>query len=198
MLPLNRWNHNLHFHPLILAAAPNACRRALDVGCGEGVLTRDLCAVSQHVVGIDCDTPALEAARSQGGHGIEYVLGDVLTYPFAPASFDLITSVAVLHHLDAEAGLRCMADLLRPGGVLVVIGLAHSRHPVDFAYDLAGVVSNRVYLSLCHKQYWEHSAPKAPPPLSYDEVRHTAERVLPGVHYQRHALWRYVLTWTRP
>jgi hypothetical protein len=30
-----RWNHNLHYHRVILDAVPAGCRRSLDVGCGE-------------------------------------------------------------------------------------------------------------------------------------------------------------------
>jgi hypothetical protein len=35
-----RWNHNIHYHPVLLEAMPARRERALDVGCGEG--TRDL------------------------------------------------------------------------------------------------------------------------------------------------------------
>lgn len=198
-MKMERWNHNIHYHPLVLAAAPAACLRALDVGCGEGVLTRELCAVAEHVVGIDRDVPSIRSARAQGGAGVAYVLGDVLAHPFAPASFDLVASVAALHHLDAEAGLALMAALVRPGGVLVVIGLARSRQLEDYAVDVAGAIATRVHRHLLRKRHWEHSAPKLwPPPLSYAEVRQTAERVLPGVQYRRHVLWRYSLVWSRP
>ncbi len=33
-----RWSHNIHYHPLILSAVPAGCERALEVGCGEGIL----------------------------------------------------------------------------------------------------------------------------------------------------------------
>ncbi|KQR16417.1 class I SAM-dependent methyltransferase [Cellulomonas sp. Leaf334] len=36
-----RWNHNTHYHPLTLRLAGSASS-ALDVGCGEGLLTRKL------------------------------------------------------------------------------------------------------------------------------------------------------------
>ncbi len=195
----DRWNHNLHYHPRILAAAPADCGRALDVGCGQGVLTRELRSVSERVIGIDLDSPSIEFARAQGGEGVEYVLGDFLEHSFEPASFDLVASVAALHHMDAEAGLERMAQLVRPGGVLVVVGLAQSRQLGDFALDVAGAVATRVHTHILRKRYWEHSAPKVwSPPLSYTELHRTAARSLPGVAYRRHVLWRYSLVWKRP
>jgi hypothetical protein len=101
--------------------------------------------------------------------------------------------------MDAEAGLTRMACLVRPGGALAVVGLARSCQLRDFALDVVGAVVTRVHLNVLRKRYWEHSAPKVwPPPLSYAELRRTAARLLPGVEYRRHVLWRYSLLWTRP
>jgi len=99
-----RWNHNTHYYPLVLAAVPDGCRRALDVGCGEGMLARELAARVPQVVGIDKHEPSIALAREQGPDGrVEYVLGDFLEYPFPAASFGLVSCVAALHHLDPAA-----------------------------------------------------------------------------------------------
>lgn len=102
----NRWNHNLHDHSLVFAAAPRHCVHALDVESGDGALTRELCVVAERVVGIGLDRPSIESARAQGGERVAYILGDFLDQPLEPASFDLVASVAALHHVDAEAGWR--------------------------------------------------------------------------------------------
>ena len=121
----------------------------------------------------------------------------MLAHPFRAESFDLVASIATLHHMDAEAGLRRMAELVRPGGVLVVVGLARSRAPVDHLWDALGVVSSRLHR--LSKTYWEHSAPVVwPPPATFAETRRVANDVLPGVRYRRHALFRYSLTWSKP
>ena len=192
-----RWNHNIQYHPVVLAAVPPGCRRALDVGCGEGQLPRELRRRVDEVVGLDPDGPGVALARAQAGPGLSYVVGDVLTHPFEPASFDLVSSVATLHHLDATAGLRRMAELLRPGGVLVVVGCARSELPRDLPWEVAAVVAHRLHRMT--KDVWEHPSPTAwPPPETYSGMRRLAADVLPGARYRRHLLWRYSLTWTKP
>jgi SAM-dependent methyltransferase len=48
---------------------------------------------------------------------------------FRAGSLDLVTSIASGDHMDVEAALRRMPELLRPGGVLVVAGLARDSVP---------------------------------------------------------------------
>ncbi|MBV8956579.1 MAG: class I SAM-dependent methyltransferase [Solirubrobacterales bacterium] len=192
-----RWNHNLHRWPLIAAAMPPECRRALDVGCGEGTLTRQLRRSVSSVTGIDCDPPSIAAAGAHPEAGdIAYVQADFLTARFSPGSFDLITAVASLHHMDADAALRRMRALLAPGGVLVAVGLARSRYPGDLPRDVASVVVNR--LSRLTRNVWESPSPPMPPRASYAEMRETGQRLLPGARFRRHLLWRYSLVWQRP
>jgi 2-polyprenyl-3-methyl-5-hydroxy-6-metoxy-1,4-benzoquinol methylase len=161
------------------------------------MLSRELHRIIPHVTAIDLDEASIEPARRDGDASIDYVVGDVLTHPFEPASFDFIASVAALHHIGAAEGLTRMADLLRPGGVLAVVGLASSRHPKDLAYDLAAVLGTRFHRLT--KTYWQHSAPIVwPPPETYGQVRSIAQRLLPGVDYRRRLLWRYTLVWSKP
>jgi len=120
-----RWNHNIYYQDVLLHAVPANSRSALDVGCGEGTLTRELARRVPTVVGIDVDRPSIDEARRQvGAAGVEYLLGDFLSYPFEPESFDFIASVATLHHMDATKALTRMRALLSPGGAMAVLGLA--------------------------------------------------------------------------
>jgi SAM-dependent methyltransferase len=196
--PAGAWNHNIHYYPLLLGAAPRPCARALDVGCGEGLLTAALRRRADHVTGIDVDAASVERARhDHGAPGVEFVVGDVLTHPFAPASFDLVVSCAALHHMDEVAALSRMRDLLRPGGALAVVGLARSRYPADLPRELAGVAVDRVWRS--RRTRWESSAPTVwPPERTYREVRDLARRLLPGALFRHRLMWRYSVTWTKP
>ncbi|MBO0775855.1 MAG: class I SAM-dependent methyltransferase [Actinobacteria bacterium] len=199
------WNHNIHYHPLIMRAVPPGTECALDVGCGAGLLARELRQQVPHVTAIDRDAPVLASARQQdGGAGIEYLHGDFLAWDFGPEPFDLIVSVAALHHMDQAAALTRMRDLLRPGGALAVVGLARSG-AADLPVDLAAVPVN-LALRVRHRDWpqarrarGEVMAPVIwPPPHTYREVRQLAADLLPGVCYRRRLLWRYSLIWRKP
>jgi SAM-dependent methyltransferase len=195
------WNHNIHYHPAVLAAVPAGATRALDVGCGDGRLARELRAVVPHVTALDQDEPTLAAARAaDGGLGIDYVLGDFLRQDFEPGSFDFVCSIATLHHMDAAAGLHRMAGLLRPGGRLAVVGLARlggMRGIRDLPAEAGGFVLLRVERS--RRQLVEVAAPTVwPPPETYASMRRIARATLPGASFRRRLLWRYTLVWEKP
>jgi SAM-dependent methyltransferase len=188
------WNHNIHYHPLVLAAAPRPCLRALDVGCGRGLLTTELASVADHVTGIDLDGPALSHAPA--APTIEIVRGDVMTHPFEPASFDLIAAIAVLHHLPLAPALARFRDLLAPGGVLAVIGLARPAELADYAMSAAAYPVNQVLKRV--KGEVEVGAPVSDPKESFDGVRAACKTVLPGAQLRRLLLFRYSLVWQKP
>ena len=193
-----RWNHNIHYHPVIVEAVGAGCSNVLDVGCGEGTLARELRASVEHVVAIDTDTPSIDAARRHAaGANVEYVLGDVLRHPFERESFDAVVSVAALHHMDAVAGLERMRDLVRPSGILAIVGLARARIPADIPYLLTAAAAHRIHRLT--KRPWEHPSPIVwPPPETYDDMRRIVDHVLPGARYRRHLLWRYSVIWRKP
>ena len=194
---VGRWNHNLHYLPTLLAALPPGARRALDVGCGEGTLTRELRRRVAAATGIDRDAGVIELAERQGGPGaIEYVHGDFMTHAFEPASFDFIASVAALHHMDEAAALARMAGLLTPGGRLAVLGIPRRSLPRELPRELAAGVADR--LIALRRGSWESIAPIVEPRRTYPELRRLFAAALPQASVRRHLMWRYSLIWTRP
>ncbi|MFR9749941.1 class I SAM-dependent methyltransferase [Nocardia sp. 004] len=191
-----RWNHNIHYHRIVLDAVPGHARSALDVGTGNGLLAADLCAEIPEVVAIDVDAEVLDVAR-QECDDVEWILGDVMAYPFE-RTFDVVASVATVHHLrDLASTLRRLAELTSPGGVLVVVGLARSTSPWEFAVGGLGVIQQK-WLSW-RRGYWEHTAPTVwPPSHSYSEVRKCAAEELPGVRWKLLPMFRYALIWRKP
>src|SRR5262249_8005650 len=158
-------------------------QRVLDVGCGEGMLARQLTRLVPRVMGIDQDAASIDQARRQDPRGkIGFICGDFLTHPFAPASFDMITSIAALHHMDARPALGRLGQLLVPGGTLAIVGLARSRLPADVPYEAAAVIANLGYR--LSRTYWEQPSPTVwPPPHTYTGMQALARQALPGVHY---------------
>ncbi len=195
----DRWNHNFHYHPLVLDALPSVCTRVLDVGCGEGTLARKLAARANDVVALDCDEPVIEQARltTDPADPISYILGDLLTYPFEEGTFDAVVSIATVHHMNEEAAFAKMAALVRPGGVVVVVGLARPNALIDWLYEGAGFFATR-WLQMSRKHFEPNVPLVWPPPSTYTQIRSIAAQVLPNVQYKRRVLFRYSLIWTKP
>lgn len=190
-----RWNHNIHYHQLVLDAVPEHARSALDVGTGNGLLAADLRRIMPDVTGIDVDEAVLASARGER-RDIDWILGNVMTYDFRQ-TFDVVASVATVHHLpDLSAILQRLGELTAPGGVMVVVGLGRPTRAQDYGLNLLGAVQHRWYS--WRRGYWEHSAPMVwPPPHSYAEVHECAAEQLPGVKWQQVLMFRYALTWHR-
>ncbi|ATY13548.1 class I SAM-dependent methyltransferase [Amycolatopsis sp. AA4] len=190
---MSYWNTNVARHPGILRAVPGGCSTALDVGCGDGLLVRKLASVVPSVTGIDKSPEMVAQARSLSGD--RFVEGDFLAADLG--AYDFICSVATIHHLDFEAALTRMRDLLNPGGALVVVGLARDANVTDRAATLAAAPLVRVVKTV-RRAHGPDGMPERQPRMSYREVRTAAQRLLPGVRYRRHVLRRYSLTWRKP
>jgi 2-polyprenyl-3-methyl-5-hydroxy-6-metoxy-1,4-benzoquinol methylase len=193
-----RWNHNIAYHGVLLDALPAQPQRVLDVGCGEGTLTRELRRRVPTTVGMDRDAQVLQMARQQDpDRQIGYVRGDLCRHPFAAGAFDAAVTVATLHHVDTATGLQRLAELVRPGGVVAVIGCARRELPRDVGWEAVAVAVHRLH-RMAHP-VWEHPAPTVwPPAVTYADMRRIGTEVLPGSRFRRHALWRYSLIWTKP
>lgn len=190
------WNHNVHYQQLVLDAAGDRRDTALDVGCGEGLLVRRLAGRVRHVTGIDLSAEMIARAREKGTDAT-FIEGDFLRHPLPEAAYDLVCSVTVVHHMDFEAAVTKMARLVRPGGTLVIIGLARDRTPLDYVVGTAGVLPTR-YLALRNHKSDPPGVPIADPEMGWSEVRREVRRLLPGATYRRRLLWRYSITWRRP
>jgi SAM-dependent methyltransferase len=95
--------------------------RALEVGCGNGSISRWLaeCVVPRgHVVAVDLDLSLVDVAAPN----LELRQGDIVAGPVNGGGFDLVTARAVLHHVsDAEAAIRNLVTSVAPGGSILLI-----------------------------------------------------------------------------
>ena len=160
------------------------------------MFAREMARSIPTVLGIDTDQGSIDEARAQAiAPNPDYIVGDFLNYPFESESFDFITSIATLHHMDAPAALARMRRLLRPGGTIAILGLAGDRPILGTPFDVAGWAAHRLYLRT--RTYWEHPSPTVMTAPSYAEMRRIAAVSLPGSQFRRHLLWRYSVLWTK-
>src|SRR6266851_442849 len=126
MVPKQTWDperyaHNARFvadlgTPVVELLAPRAGERILDLGCGDGVLTRKLVELGCEVVGVDGSADQVRSALARGVDA-RVVDGEQLDFD---AEFDAVFSNAALHWMrradDVISGVR---RALRPTGRFV-------------------------------------------------------------------------------
>lgn len=99
-----------------LELLPPPGRRTLDIGCGEGRLSRDLKALRHSVVALD-GSPSLVAAAREADPEIETILGDAAHLPWPDEFADLAIAFMCLQDVEDAAGaIAEAARVLEPGG----------------------------------------------------------------------------------
>ncbi len=118
-------------HPIALLRAENRLRnpwissylpspvKFLDMGCGAGFLTHDMALFGHEVTGVDLSKESLEVARKMDETGsIHYLQADVAKIPLPDASFDVVSAMDLLEHVEnPESVVQEAARLLKPGGL---------------------------------------------------------------------------------
>lgn len=101
---------------------PLAGKRALDVGCGAGLLAEPLARLGAEVTGVDAAEENVAVARAHAagsGLAIDYRAGELGSLGLG--RFDLVTAMEVLEHVaDKGAFLGELASHLAPGGLMVL------------------------------------------------------------------------------
>lgn len=133
--------------------------RVLDVGCGTGVVTRDLAqrvGHQGHVIGIDPSRrliqEALRRMEEKGVRGqIEFRCADGVALPFPDGSFDLVVASAVFGHVpNGREVLKEMVRVARPSGTVLAFD-----HDIDtIAIDAADRnVTRRIVHAYCDRYF---------------------------------------------
>jgi len=89
-------------------------REVLEVGCGTGMILKEIDRIASKAVGIDISPGMLEQAKARGLNVLE---GTATELPFDDETFDTVYSFKVLAHVEQiETAMQEVARVLRPGG----------------------------------------------------------------------------------
>ncbi|MFE5175010.1 class I SAM-dependent methyltransferase [Streptomyces sp. NPDC057651] len=190
------FDHNDHYHRLLLRRLPKDGRTALDIGCGTGRFARRLAGRGYEVDALDPSAEVIAEAEAGGG-GPRFWRADVTATDLPEGRYDVITCLASLHHMPFATVTRLRAALA-PGGALLVLGCYAGVTP----RDLVAVPANAAARAAVHVADRLRGA--APPPLkapvrrpdmTLAAVRTEAGRLLPGSQVRQLLFWRYLLTY---
>ena len=113
---------DLHWGGDVESVRPLSGKRALDVGCGAGLLCEPLARLGAEVTGVDAAPANVEAAAlhaQRSGLIIDYRHGELATLGLG--EFHLVTSLEVIEHVaDKAAFVAALAARLAPGGLMVL------------------------------------------------------------------------------
>ncbi|MFF0448896.1 class I SAM-dependent methyltransferase [Streptomyces sp. NPDC004609] len=208
------FDHNDHYHPLLLRQVPPRRGTALDVGCGTGRFARRLARLGMDVDAIDPSEAVIAEARARSAHldrtpdtrSPRFRHADVTETELPSGHYDFVSCLASLHHMPFDT-VTTLRDALAPGGVLVILGCYPEKSALDLAWSVAAVpvnvaarlgaaASDRLRPSSASVPATGRGRVKAPvkqPTMPLPRIRREAALLLPGCRVRRLLFWRYLL-----
>lgn len=113
---------DLHFDVDSSQLRPLAGKKALDVGCGAGLLCEPLARLGAKVTGLDAAPENIAVAMAHAGpQGLDIDYRNEAIESFGGKDYDLVTSLEVLEHVDDPQGfINGLADALADNGLMII------------------------------------------------------------------------------
>ncbi len=113
---------DLHFHGDSSRLNPLVGKKALDVGCGAGLLCEPLARLGARVTGLDAAAENIAVAKAHAEpQGLDIDYRNQAIEDFGGKDFDLVTSLEVLEHVDdPQAFVTGLADSLADDGLMII------------------------------------------------------------------------------
>jgi 2-polyprenyl-3-methyl-5-hydroxy-6-metoxy-1,4-benzoquinol methylase len=180
---------------------PKNCNRILDAGCGTGELTKKLTHFSKEIIGIDVSENMINEAKKRNyDERIDYIKIPVEKYlEETEKQFDVIISIAALHHMNEEEILKTMKTKLTKDGKILILDLVKTKTIIEWILGITAALLNPMIMLLMrgrlritkeekeawagHFQYDKY--------LTTDEVKNIVKWSLGKGKVKRHFFWRY-------
>ncbi len=191
------WNHNVAYYDWIKNTTIE-CQDILDVGCGDGSLVRYLDDGKRMLVGIDVDKECIKRALSESdSNNVKLICNRFEAYNFEK-KFDAVIFIASIHHMDMAVALNKAKSILKPDGMILIVGLAKPSNFFDWVVEAFRIIPCTIVSKIRHMQ----SSEEKNIPVSYhfqemNEIRTTANILLPSSKIKFGLFYRYLLWWKK-
>ena len=129
--------------PFLKRAGLTSAMKCLDVGCGNGEITKRMATIvgkAGHITGIDFDASVIHIAQNADDVPVnaKYEVVDIEKKDIKESAFDFIFCRFIISHLQTpEVVLQKLRDALRPGGILAIEDVdfqGHFCYPPNHAF----------------------------------------------------------------
>ncbi|MBK0111368.1 MULTISPECIES: class I SAM-dependent methyltransferase [unclassified Delftia] len=159
---------------------PESVCSLLDVGCGDGKITRHLRSGGRQVVGLDGSQEALSRLSVPG------VRGNAAAMPFPNSSFDLVLSTDALEHMSESEEDSAWRELFRVAGKYLMVAVPFREELLD-AMARCQQCGNHYHVNWHHRAYDIHDLCKrAPPDWRVKSVVLSGESWSPMIPFETH------------
>ena len=197
----DKWDHNQQYQKYLLKNIPKNCTCILDVGCGTGELTKKLTHYSKEIIGIDVSENMINEAKKRNcDERIKYIKISVEKYlKETEKQFDIIISIAALHHMNEEEILKTMKSKLIKDGKILILDLVKSKTIIERILEIVAALLNpiimlmmrrRIRITKEEEETWAGHF-RYDKYLTIKEVKRITKNVLGKAKVKRHLFWRY-------